>query len=105
MEEDARIEGLGGLTDFNPHETNSLPSAAGVYVLYDISERPIYVGMGRNIGKRIQDHDEKFWFKKPIVETGSYVEIGDELLRRQIETLLIKFLKSNAVINKQGVDR
>ncbi|MCY1033969.1 helix-turn-helix domain-containing protein [Corallococcus sp. BB11-1] len=105
MEEEARIEGLGGLTDFNPHETNSLPSTAGVYVLYDISERPMYVGMGGNIGKRIQDHHEKFWFKKPIVETGSYVEIKDELLRKQVETLLIKFLKSNAVINKQGVDR
>jgi transcriptional regulator with XRE-family HTH domain len=105
MEEEANIEGLGSFTDFDPHDNENLPSASGVYVLYDISERPIYVGMGADISKRIKDHREKFWFKEPIVETGSYVEINDELLRRQLETLLIKFLKSNAVINKQSVDR
>ena len=105
MKEEASVEGLGVLTDFDPHDEENRPTAAGVYVLYDISERPIYVGMGKNIGIRIAQHQDKFWFKEPIIETGSYIEIKDEVLRRQVETLLIKFLKSNAVINKQNVER
>ena len=36
---------------------------------------------------------------------GPYVQIDNETLRRQVEQVLIKFLKSNAVINKQSVDR
>lgn len=103
MDESATVEGLGKFTDFDPHDSGSLPRVPGIYVLYDISERPVYVGQGGDIGKRIRDHNEKFWFKSPIVETASYIEVGDAQLRRQIETILIRFLKSNAVINKKGV--
>ena len=74
-------------------------------MFYDVSQRPIYVGMSDDVRRRILDHSEKFWFKAPIVETGSYVEIKDKTLRRQVETLLIKFLKSNAVLNRQNVER
>lgn len=103
--EDAAISGLGSLEDFDPHSEGERPSAPGIYVLYDISERPIYVGEGGNVKKRIQDHEEKFWFKRPIVETASWIKVDDNILRKQIEAILIKFLKSNAVINKQLVDR
>jgi transcriptional regulator with XRE-family HTH domain len=103
--EDATIKGVGELFDFDPHNEDDLPSVSGIYVLYDISERPIYVGQGANIKSRILDHGEKFWFKQPIVETGAYVKIEDKSLREKVETLLIRFLKSNAVINKQKVDR
>lgn len=103
--EDAAISGLGSLEDFDPHSEDERPSAPGIYVLYDISERPIYVGEGGNVKKRIQDHEEKFWFKRPIVETASWIKVDDNVLRKQIEAILIKFLKSNAVINKQLVDR
>ncbi len=99
------IEGLGDFVDFDPYHMENLPAAAGVYVLYDISQRPIYVGQGINIAKRIKDHHEKFWFKRPIIETGAYVEIGEKRLREQVETILIRFLKQNAVINKHKVDR
>jgi hypothetical protein len=46
-----------------------------------------------------------FWFKSPIVEKGAYVHIKDSKLRHQVEQILIKFLKSNAVLNKQSVER
>lgn len=105
VQEESVIEGLGAFTDFNPHDDADLPNAAGVYVFYDISQRPIYVGTSDRMRMRIHDHKDKFWFKEPIVETGSYVEISDRALRKQVETLLIKFLKSNAVLNKQNVDR
>ena len=103
--EEAAVEGLGTLEDFDPHSDAERPTGGGIYVLYDISERPIYVGEGGNVRKRIKDHEEKFWFKRPIVETASWISIDDSGLRRQVETLLIKFLKSNAVINKQNVER
>lgn len=105
VNDDSQVKGLGSFTDFDPHNKEDLPVTAGVYVLYDISARPVYVGQGKSIGARIKDHHEKFWFKRPIVDTGSYIEIKDETLRLQVETLLIKFLKSNAVLNKQKVDR
>jgi transcriptional regulator with XRE-family HTH domain len=105
LAEEAEIKGLGSLEDFDPHVDAERPSEAGIYVLYDISERPVYVGEGGNVRKRLKDHEDKFWFKRPIVETASWINIQDQQLRKQIETLLIKFLKSNAVLNKQNVDR
>ena len=103
--EDAAISGLGSLEDFDPHSDEERPAEPGIYVLYDISERPIYVGEGNNVRKRIRDHEEKFWFKRPIVETASWIKVEESTLRTQIEAILIKFLKSNAVINKQHVER
>jgi hypothetical protein len=105
VEEEAEIEGVGQFTDFDPHDENDFPEEPGVYVLYDISDRPIYVGEGGVIRERIRDHMQKFWYRAPIVEKASYVRVEERRLRRQLEDTLIKFLKSNAVINKRQVDR
>ena len=75
--EDAAISGLGSLEDFDPHSDEERPTEPGIYVLYDISERPIYVGEGSNVKKRIRDHEEKFWFKRPIVETASWIKVEE----------------------------
>jgi transcriptional regulator with XRE-family HTH domain len=104
-EEEQQIQGLGSLTDFDPHDDDDLPTVSGVYVFYDVSDRPVYVGKAQNIAKRVGDHSDKFWFKYPIVSHAAYIEIGDDELRHQIEQILIGFLKSNAVINKQSVVR
>lgn len=104
-EEDAAIEDVGTLTDFDPHDESDRPAEPGIYVFYDISERPIYVGESQNIRGRVADHAEKFWFRAPVVEGAAYVRIEDARLRRQVEQTMIRFLKSNAVINRQGVDR
>ncbi len=45
-----------------------------------------------------------FWYKDPIVKYGSFIEVKDKTLRSQLELVLIKVLKNNAVINKQGVE-
>ncbi len=103
--EAGEIKGLGDFVDFDPYDVKNLPEVAGVYVFYDISQRPIYVGQGSSIARRIKDHHEKFWFKRPIVEDGAYVEISEKRLREQVETILIRFLKQNAVINRNKVDR
>ncbi len=103
------VEGVGPFTEFDPHDEESLPKIAGIYVFYDISERPVYVGKAENIAKRIRDphtdHWDKFWYRPPIVQSGAYVRVENEQLRHQIEAVMIKFMKSNAVINKQGVIR
>lgn len=99
------IEGVGEFRDFDPHNRQDWPEEPGIYVFYDISDRPIYVGMATNIASRIANHEDRFWFKRPIVEQAAYVTVNDQKLRKQFETILIKFLKSNAIINKQGVER
>lgn len=104
-EREAQVLGLGALTDFDPHEAADLPGVPGVYVFYDISDRPVYVGKASEIKDRVRHHNEKFWFRRPIVDHAAYIEIQDERLRTQVEQILIKFLKSNAVLNKHHVDR
>ncbi len=42
---------------------------------------------------------------KKSVKTGAYIEIPDSTSRDQIETVLIQFLKNNALINKQKTVR
>jgi transcriptional regulator with XRE-family HTH domain len=103
--EASEIAGIGELIDFNPYDAKEIPMKAGVYVLYDISQRPIYVGKASKIALRLNDHSSRFWYKRPLVETGAYIEIQNPLLRDQIETVLIQFLKNNAVINKQKTVR
>jgi transcriptional regulator with XRE-family HTH domain len=104
-DESRATAGLGELRGFNPYADEERPTVGGIYVLYDISDRPVYVGEGGNIRKRIKDHEEKFWFKRPIVETAAYIEVDEVKLRVRIEKMLINFLRSNAVLNKQHVDR
>ncbi len=102
---EAEVVGLGAFEDFDPYENDDRPTGAGIYVLYDISERPVYVGQGGNVRQRIRAHEDKFWFKRPIVESASWIAVAETSQREQIERILIKFLKSNAVLNKQNVNR
>jgi transcriptional regulator with XRE-family HTH domain len=102
---ESAIEGLGYLEDFDPYDLETVPSAPGVYVFYDVSERPVYVGQSVNLRRRINSHKDRFWFKPPIVYSGSFIKVLDGILRNQIEQLLIKFLRSNAVLNQQHVSR
>lgn len=103
-ESEQAIVGLGSLTDFDPLQQSDWPQCAGVYVLYDVSQRPIYVGKGGNIAARLGGHSQKFWFRSPIVENAAFIEVTDRSLRHQLEQVLIKFLKSNAVINRQSTE-
>ena len=105
VEESAEIRGVGRMTDFDPHSDDDFPHEPGVYVLYDVSDRPVYVGKAGNIRDRIRGHVDRFWYKRPIVEKAAYVRVDDPVLRGQLEETLIKFLKSNAVINQRLVDR
>lgn len=105
-EREATVDDVGEFTDFDPYDREDCPAEPGVYVFYDISQRPIYIGQSDNIRNRIiRDHIDKFWFRAPIVQTAVYIRIEESRLRKQIEKILIKLLRSNAVINKQHVER
>jgi transcriptional regulator with XRE-family HTH domain len=106
-ERQEEIPDLGSLVDFDPYEEEALPEVTGVYVLYDLTERPVYVGKAtkRTIAERIPEHYVKFWFKRPVVDRAAYIQVDDEALCGKLEQVLIKFLKSNALLNKQYVDR
>ena len=102
MDSDSMIGGVGRLLDFDPWEKNSWPKVPGVYVLYDIAERPTYIGKSENkISQRIHDHHSRNWFARPFVQSGSYVKVTDKALCKRLEQTLIRFLKSNAIVNKQ----
>lgn len=103
--EESQIAGIGQLEDFDPHIVGERPKVNGVYVFYDATKRPIYVGRSsrQTIAVRVSQHEEKFWFKRPLVESASFVKIDDESLCEQVEDVLIKFLKSNALLNKRGL--
>jgi transcriptional regulator with XRE-family HTH domain len=110
IKEESQIEGLGELRNFDPYEDKTWPKEPGVYVLYDVSDRPVYIGQSKNIADRLKGHRlHAFWFRHPAVAvgdgTGAYVVIKDREIRRQMERILIAFLKRNALFNRQGVDR
>jgi transcriptional regulator with XRE-family HTH domain len=106
-EREVAVEGVRSLTPFDPHDDNSLPVVAGVYVFYDISGRPVYVGMSPRhpIRDRVREHYEKFWFKKPIVDRASYIAVQDENLCAQIGLVLLHFLKSNVVLTQRLIEQ
>jgi len=104
-EEGVSIAGLGALIDFDPYDDALLPTVSGVYVFYDRTDRPVYVGRTkRTIDVRVREHTDKFWFKKPIVDAGRYLQITDESFCKQTEQVLIKFMRSPLLLNRQGVE-
>jgi len=103
-EKNQAIEGLGSLIDFDPYAQDEWPTYAGIYVFYDKNGRMIYIGKGANIANRLKDHNDKFWFKKPIVVYASYVRVDEEKLRHQLEQVMIKFVKRNVLINIQSTE-
>jgi hypothetical protein len=41
LEKSSEIEGVGQFVDFDPHDEEKWPKEPGIYVFYDIAERPI----------------------------------------------------------------
>jgi transcriptional regulator with XRE-family HTH domain len=101
----SQIAGVGRFVSFDPHDETQWPAEPGVYVIYDVTERPIYVGQAGEIRVRIRAHSEKKWFIRPFADSAAYVVIPDKTLRLGVERLLIAFMRRNALINSQGVDR
>ncbi len=96
---------LPGLTwvDFTPSDLETVPQLGGVYVFYDTTDRPVYVGQSKNnVRARVKDHQTRFWFKDPLVVRGAFLAIPDPDLCLKIETILIKFLGKHALLNKKG---
>ena len=98
-------EEIPGLSwaDFTPSDLQTVPKTCGVYVFYDITDRPVYVGMSKtNVQSRVKDHQTRFWFKPPLVVRGAFLAVPDPDLCLKIETILIKFLGKHALLNVKG---
>lgn len=105
-EKQVSIANLGALVGFEPYDEDNLPEANGVYVFYDRTKRPFYMGRAskRPISARVREHSEKFWFKSPVVHSASFLLIEDEALCKQTEQILIKFMRTHLLLNRQGVE-
>lgn len=88
--------------DFNPHDHDSIPNKPGVYALFSPTNVVLYVGKAQNVRSRIASHREKKWFLEDIIEYGMLFYSDDENERKKIEDILIKFLRTNAWLNKAG---
>ena len=88
--------------DFNPHDHDSIPNKPGVYALFSPTNVVLYVGKAQNVSSIIASHREKKWFLEDIIEYGMLFYSDDENERKKIEDILIKFLRTNAWLNKAG---
>jgi transcriptional regulator with XRE-family HTH domain/predicted GIY-YIG superfamily endonuclease len=91
---------------FNVTDQSDWPAegSMGVYVLYDKTHRPIYVGRSKHIGHRLiehRDHEPKEfdkWFDATAVY-GAYIEVADEKSQVELEWVMIRFLKDSLLFN------
>ena len=100
LEDRTAILGVSDAKTFDPYDPETWPKVGGVYVLYDKSKRPAYIGQGNRISRRIRDHSEKRWYIEPLVQSGKYVQIEDAELRKSVERALIRLLDSYALVNR-----
>lgn len=90
----------GGWVTFDPHVVRERPQKSGVYVMFDRNGSPVYVGESEDIAKRWRQHEEKFWFKQPIVEAAAYVPLEDRAERQRLEAALTWVLRRTVLFNR-----
>ena len=76
-------------------------------MFFSSDRHPEYIGQSDDVRRRLSQHEEKFWFRPPIVETACYFEILDKRLRLQMEAMLIRvtrapFVMSATLVNSRG---
>ncbi len=105
VEKEQEIVGLPALIDFDPH-ASQLPDCHGIYTFYDSTQRLVYVGKAstETIAQRIGQQSGEWWFNRPLVDHASYIEIQDSKLCEQVEQILVRVLKSNALLNVQHTE-
>ena len=103
IKEETEVQGVGEFSDFSPWDDSMIPEEPCVYVYYDRTHRPIYVGQTNNLQRRNKQHQEQDrWFFRRLVERGGYFRVEADAKRTEIEKVLIQFLGRNTLFNKQG---
>ncbi|BFU91837.1 MAG: hypothetical protein NTAFB01_30240 [Nitrospira sp.] len=103
IQEESEVQGVGEFSDFSPWDDSMIPEEPCVYVYYDRTERPIYVGQTNNLQRRNKQHQEQDrWFFRRLVERGGYFRVEADAKRTELEKVLIQFLGRNTLFNKQG---
>ncbi len=103
IQEESEVQGVGEFSDFSPWDDSMIPEEPCVYVYYDRTDRPIYVGQTKNLRKRNKQHQaQDKWFIPRLVERGGYFAVRDDAHRSQLEKVLIRFLGRNYIFNGTG---
>ena len=106
IKEESEVQGLGEFSDFSPWDDSMIPEEPCVYVYYDRTERPIYVGQTKSLRRRNKQHQaQDKWFFRRLLERGGYFRVDDDTQRIQLEKVLIQFLGRNSLFNEQGTKK
>lgn len=90
---------------FKEWESSIDDKTPGIYVFYDVSNRPVYIGESKDIKRRIYEHDREFWFKPPVVHKVAYLVVKDDDIRARLEAAMIALVGEHAILNKQHTRR
>jgi DNA polymerase-3 subunit epsilon len=74
----------------NPKTIADLPEATGVYYLYDVDGKIIYIGKSVNIRKRVLDHTARPKTKRATEMLSQIADIGFELTGSELIALLVE---------------
>ncbi len=85
--------GIGKFARVDPESWQDLPTTPGVLILFDLSERPIYVGESTNLRDLVRAGRKLQWFSYPLVTKIGYSEVEDDNLRHQALDLLQRTCK------------
>ena len=102
IEQQTEIGPSQQFSDFSAWDDSTISETGCVYVYYDRTERPVYIGETNNLRARNRQHgdNDKCFFRR-LVESGAYVRIDSADERKRFEKLLIQFLRRNFLFNKK----
>jgi transcriptional regulator with XRE-family HTH domain len=72
-----------------------------IYVIYDKSSRPVYIGQTNDLYVRFKNHEREFWWKEPIAQRYAYIVVKDAEFRKKAEKVMIKLAGTHALLNEQ----
>lgn len=102
-------DGVGEISEHNPHDQNDWPQGGGIYVFFDRSGRPMYVGESGDIQRRLRNYvnDDRgvHWMRMPIVSSMHFIPIIDLRIRRAVEKAMIRSMSRVLLFNRNHIDR
>ena len=92
-----------GTFDVKEWESNAKPGEKiqCIYVIYDKSNRPVYIGQTNDLRSRFKNHEREFWWKEPIAQRFAYIVVKDSEFRKKAEKVMIKLVGTHALMNEQ----
>jgi transcriptional regulator with XRE-family HTH domain len=93
--------GINDIDDWQAEASRTREKIPCIYIIYDKSNRPVYIGQTDNLYRRFKNHEREFWWKKPIAHRYAYIVVEDAKFRRDVEKVMIKLVGTHALMNEQ----